>query len=231
MPRTALAAAALVALLTLTACGPSRDGRMTTEAPPADWETTLSEDRERKNREFLDDPGSPLLAADRARDATLAYFPPDPGWRYVGTLQRYPTASRLTVVTTTGGRRPCARVGWVSFVRDGVAHNLQVYRLLDRSDADPADLFLPFADPTNGESTYDAGRYVELERGDDGRWILDFNRAYNPWCAYGDPSRFACPVPPRENRLPIPVTAGERRFDSGVDEGVSETGREGRPPT
>ena len=91
---------------------------------------------------------------------------------------------------------------------------LQVYRLLDLPERSGGDgLFLPFKDQTTGKETYAAGRYVDLDGPDDGPFVLDFNLAYNPSCAYGEPERFQCPVTPAENRLPIAVTAGERGPD------------------
>ncbi len=95
---------------------------------------------------------------------------------------------------------------------------LQVYRLLDLPDRPGGEgLFLPFKDETTGKESYAAGRYVDLEGPDGGPFVLDFNRAYNPSCAYGDPERFQCPVTPAENALPISVTAGERGPAPAVD--------------
>jgi len=71
-------------------------------------------------------------------------------------------------------------------------------------------LFIPFRDSTSGSETYGAGRYVEAEPLGDGRFELDFNRAYNPYCAYNDAWR--CPLPPRENWLTVPIRAGELSF-------------------
>jgi uncharacterized protein (DUF1684 family) len=87
---------------------------------------------------------------------------------------------------------------------------LQAYK------SDPADdrLFVPFRDKTSGDETHGAGRYLDLEPERhltaDGTWILDFNEAYNPWCAYSD--AYACPLVPPENWLPVPVWAGEKEY-------------------
>jgi uncharacterized protein (DUF1684 family) len=99
----------------------------------------------------------------------------------------------------------------VTFLRGGRVVALHVYRLLDLPErAGGEGLFLPFKDQTTGKETYPAGRYVDLVGPDGGPFVLDFNRAYNPSCAYGEPERFQCPVTPAENALPIAVTAGER---------------------
>ena len=87
---------------------------------------------------------------------------------------------------------------------------LTAYRIAgpegETGDADA--LFVPFLDATSGTETYGAGRYLDLEPDEDGTWTLDFNLAYHPSCVY-DP-RFSCPLTPPENRLPLPVEAGER---------------------
>jgi uncharacterized protein (DUF1684 family) len=74
-------------------------------------------------------------------------------------------------------------------------------------------LFLPFGDATNGTQTYAGGRYVDLRELSDGRLRLDFNRAYNPYCAYN--ARWVCPLPPAQNRMAVAVRAGERSYPYG----------------
>jgi uncharacterized protein len=204
------AIAACVAAGVLAACGPA-DGPMTPIPPPRSWERDLASHRAARDEAFRSDPDSPLPRAARATFTGLTYYPVDPSWRYGGMIEAYPTPEKLTIVTTGGEVRPGERWGRVRFVRDGQVFTLQVYRLLDQPDRPGGDgLFLPFKDATTGKETYAAGRYVDLEGPDGGPFTLDFNRAYNPSCAYGEPQRFQCPVTPAENTLPIAVTAGER---------------------
>ena len=102
------------------------------------------------------------------------------------------------------------KIGYVSFELGDGTHTLQVYRLLDQPPTpDSPGFFLPFTDATSGEDTYPGGRYVELDGPEGGPYVLDFNRAHNPYCAYGAPERFACPVTPPANRLEIPIEVGE----------------------
>jgi uncharacterized protein (DUF1684 family) len=90
--------------------------------------------------------------------------------------------------------------------------------LLDaRETGTAADLFVPFMDATTGKETYPAGRYVNLEEAGPGRYILDFNLAFNPSCAYGAPERFQCPRTPAENRLLVPIRAGERGWQAAEE--------------
>lgn len=199
-----------LALLTLSACGNAPEP-MTPVPPPTSWEAEIAADRAARDEAFRQDPDSPLPRAARAGFTGLEYFPIDPGWRYGGAIEAYPAPERTTIVTTMGEPRPAERWGRVRFLHDGRVLTLQVYRLLDLPDrAGGAGLFLPFKDATSGKETYAAGRYVDLEGPDGGPFTLDFNRAYNPSCAYGEPERFQCPATPADNVLPIAVTAGER---------------------
>ena len=179
--------------------------------PPSSWTAELRHERAARDASFRTDPDSPLPRAARAAFRGLDYFDADPGWRYAGAVTPYATPERFNIVTTAGETRPAERWGYVTFEHGGRILTLQVYRLLDQADrTGGAGLFLPFKDATTGKTTYAAGRYVDLEGTEGGPFTLDFNRAYNPSCAYGEPERFRCPVTPAENALPVAVAAGER---------------------
>ncbi len=216
--RRAVTSALVAGLVASSACDPSRV-TMSSIPPPRSWEQDLAALRHARDATFASAPDSPLPVAQRAAFRGLTYFPPDPAWRYAGSVERYPTAERITIVTTNGTPRPCERWGRVTFARDGRVLTLQLYRLLDLPDRPGGEgLFLPFKDRTTGRETYPAGRYVDLEGPDGGPFVLDFNHAYNPSCAYGEPERFQCPVTPAENALPVAVTAGERGPAHAADE-------------
>jgi hypothetical protein len=201
------------ALVVGAACSPTGSGRMVVVPAPQDWRERLLQSRADKDRVFVEDPQSPLLPEDRAGFRGLEYWPPDPGLRFVGPIHPYEAPERVSLVTTSGKQRPGERYGWLSFVHDDQVLVLQIYRLLDAPPTDgAAALFLPFADETSGRETYPAGRYVDLEQLPDGRYVLDFNRAANPSCAYGAPERYACPVTPAANRLAVRIAAGERGY-------------------
>ena len=106
---------------------------------------------------------------------------------------------------TMGNVRPYRVAFRVHLVRQDIPFTLTVFR----SGEDPS-LFLPFQDATTGRDTYGVGRYVYVEPGPDGKVVVDFNTAYNPYCAYND--RWACPLVPPENRVPLAVTAGEKKY-------------------
>ena len=107
--------------------------------------------------------------------------------------------------TTTGEVRAYRRSGKVSFEVDGEPATLTLYTTPHGNG-----WFVPFRDATSGTETYGAGRYLDLERTGDGSVMLDFNLAYNPYCAYDQ--RYSCPLPPVENWLQVPIRAGERNY-------------------
>jgi len=108
--------------------------------------------------------------------------------------------------TSTGERRSMRRVGVLSFTLQG--RQLQLSAFVEAGAPDTDRLFVPFADQTSGKETYGPGRYLDLDRTATSIYLVDFNRAYNPYCAYN--SKYDCPYPPRENNLPLAIRAGER---------------------
>jgi len=209
---TSLLAAGIISAI--SGCAGHADGVMEPIPAPASWIQRITEERRLKDEQFKMDPASPILPADLPIFRGLNYWPPDPSYRFVGSLHVYERPERFMIVTTVGKPRPCEKYGNVRFLLRGTACTLQVYRLLDTEPlAGASRLFLPFTDMTTGKETYPAGRYVNLEGPEGGPYLLDFNRASNPWCAYGAPERFACPAAPAENRLTVRVEAGERVFE------------------
>ena len=204
----------LLALLLVAAAGCARQPEaepMTAVPPPPDWRAAILAHREDRDWRFRLDPDTPLRPQDMPAFRGLTYWDPDPAYRLVGPLQRHAEPERFTIVTTSGQQRPCERHGAFTFDLRGRRCTLQVYRLLDSTPTGTAqDLFVPFTDVTTGTLTYPAGRYVDVQEQGSGTYVLDFNMAYNPLCAYGAPERYQCPVAPKENRLPVAVEAGER---------------------
>lgn len=145
-------------------------------------------------------------APGRTQFAGLDYFPADPSWRYSAAWKPHQPERTIDIATVIGTIEPMRNPGALEFERDGVAYRLEA---LQEEGSD--QLFVIFADRTSGGETYGAGRYLYTPAPDaDGRVTLDFNRAYNPPCAF---SEFAtCPLPPPENRLDLRVTAGELKY-------------------
>lgn len=160
--------------------------------------------RAAKDRFFKEHPQSPLTDAQRESFSGLRYFPESPALRLALPLEPFAEESLLVMQTSTGDSRTYRRLGRLRFAVDGQEVALTVF-------ADEADsLFLPFADALAGDETYGAGRYLEPEPLGDGRVLVDFNLAYNPYCAYND--GWSCPITPLENRLQVAIRAGEQVF-------------------
>ena len=152
--------------------------------------------------------GSPIPVAERDAFTGLPYYPVDASLRFDDrTLEPYTgkEPSNFQIPTSDGRLRPAHRAGILAFDLGGEQRVLTAYTF-DGGDGD--SLFVPFLDTTSGNETYGAGRYLDLEPGDDGRYTLDFNLAYHPSCVFD--IRFSCPLTPAENRLPIRIEAGER---------------------
>jgi hypothetical protein len=151
------------------------------------------------------DPESPRL-----RDGPPArWFDPDPALRMVARLEREGAPREEVVLSTRGNRRRAQRLGRFSFAVGGRTLQLTALRLLEPG-VDEAALSIFFRDATTGHETYAVGRYLEPEPvpGSPDLYVLDFNRAYNPTCAFSP--HYNCPIPPRENVLPVAIRAGER---------------------
>ena len=153
---------------------------------------------------------SPLSDQDKKGFQGLSYFPVNRAMRFSAQLHRYPAPTSVRLGTNTGEIRSGLRYGYFEFQVGGQIYKLQVYRLEDAPEDGGAQLFVPFRDSTSGQETYAAGRYIDLKENTTGAYDLDFNRAYNPFCAYN--TKYSCPVPPSENTLKVPIRAGEKRF-------------------
>jgi hypothetical protein len=180
-----------------------------------DWQEAIERNRERKERYFRENQRSPI--PPELRDEAfpgLDFYDVDPDYRFELELDRYDDPETVVVETTADGEQTYRRVGEFRFAVDGTEVTLDAFEPTDGSDR----LWVPFRDATSGDETYGAGRYVDLEpaedRRDDGTWILDLNRAYNPTCAYNP--AYECPLVPASNWLDVPIEAGERDFPVDV---------------
>jgi hypothetical protein len=168
-----------------------------------------------KDAYFRSGERSPIPVAERADFTGLPYFDVDESLRFEGlALEPYAgTEPRTFTIPTSDGRlRPAERAGTFRFEVGGVPCTLTAYIFEGGSTE---SVFVPFLDGTTGVESYGAGRYLDLEREDDGTFALDFNIAYHPSCVY-DP-RFSCPLTPAENRLPVRIEAGERLPEAPAD--------------
>lgn len=165
--------------------------------------TELETFRARKDEFFQAHPNSPLSPEEQKDFGGLVYFPEHPDLRFDVVVEPFEEQATITMQTSTGDAQAFVRYGRFTFTVDGQEAQLTVY-------ANEQGIFLPFADALAGSETYGAGRYLEPEPLGDGRLHVDFNLAYNPYCAYND--AWSCPITPLENRLKVAIRAGEKLF-------------------
>jgi uncharacterized protein (DUF1684 family) len=159
--------------------------------------------RRGKDEFFRGDPQSPLTQGQRKKFAGLNYFPENPALRLELDVEEFPEKEEGPIQTSTGDVQYFQRFGRIHFSVDGQAASLTLLR-------NENGFFLPFVDSLAGTETYPAGRYLEPELLGPRRLLIDFNYAYNPYCAYNP--RWSCPLTPFENRLKVPIRAGEKLF-------------------
>jgi uncharacterized protein (DUF1684 family) len=161
--------------------------------------------RAEKNEFFGHDLQSPLTTQQKRDFHGLKYFPENPELRLEVKADPLPVKERVEMQTSTGDVQIYFRHSHFQFEVEGQQAELTIYE-------GDYGFFLPFVDALAGKETYPAGRYLEPEPLPDGRFLVDFNIAYNPYCAYNE--HWSCPLTPFENRVKVPIRAGEKIFDS-----------------
>jgi uncharacterized protein (DUF1684 family) len=178
------------------------------EDPMEHREEKLKEFRVKKDRFFKEDTHSPLKEADRKKFKGLLYYPINLQYALIGSIERYPTGLKPIYVhlsTSKGKEKKYVKYGCFKFRWKGKGYILQIYRPLGGGE-----FFLPFKDKTSGIETYSEGRYLYIEPMPGGKVLIDFNRAYNPFCAFNE--KYICPFAPQENWLNIAIQAGEKHY-------------------
>lgn len=148
------------------------------------------------------DPQSPRFKLYKG----LSYFPPDVAYRYELALTPNPKSDITIIMSTRGNQRRAERVGWFEFYVGETPVKLEALRLLEPGVGE-TDLGIFFRDATTGKESYELGRYVDVKKLPNGKFLLDFNFTYNPACAYSD--HYNCPIPPKANVLTVAIRAGE----------------------
>ena len=148
----------------------------------------------------------------------MNFFDINEDFKVAAQFQLTPDAEPFDMATYSGQTRQYIKYGHLTFTLNGEEHQLAIYQSLRlRNIPQYKDyLFLPFKDFTNGETSYGGGRYLDFEKGDikEGQLVIDFNKSYNPYCAYSD--GYSCAVPPKENHLQTAVEAGEANYEKPV---------------
>lgn len=172
---------------------------------------TIQSKRHNSKKEIISENRAPLQASDTSM---LDYYVPDIGWKLEAKILLTPDDTVFQMPTSSGKTKPYKRFGIAKMQHGGKEFQLSIYQNQNfLNDPELKDyLFIPFLDATNGESTYEGGRYIDLRLYEikNGVAVIDFNLCYNPYCAYS--TGYNCPVPPIENRLQIKIEAGEKKF-------------------
>lgn len=177
------------------------------------YNDTIAKHRTGKNIRLMYSESTPLTTQQISSFKGLNYFPPDIRFRIEATLVRDSEPEVVFLTTTTDRMPEYLKYGEVRFVIDTMEFRLIAYQNKKLLDVvrDEDNLFIPFRDGTSGAETYEGGRYIDCKIPDEGQTtLLDFNKAYNPYCAYNP--RFSCVIPPEENRLPVRIEAGEKKL-------------------
>jgi len=196
-PSVFLSVLSLLSVLSVLAC------RNTPPDEPKDYAAKIAAARAAKDAEFASSE-DPIPKARHKDLLPLNYFPIDPEYNVPGVLKRVDDKTVFEMPTSTGTKRDMRRVGSLEFTLKGAPLKLTVFLEV----AEPDHLFIAFTDLTSGTETYPAGRYLDLPPNGTNIYEVDFNRAYNPYCYYN--LSYECPYPPPENRLKIPIRAGEK---------------------
>jgi len=157
--------------------------------------------RAEKDEFFAHHPDSPLTKEQKRLFRGLSYFPENPNLRLEVEVEQIPDLLEIEIQTSTGDVQTYDRFGRFRFTVDGQEAVLTIF-------TNQNGYFLPFVDALAGKETYPAGRYLEPEPLKNGKFTVDFNLAYNPYCAYNE--YWSCPLTPFENRLKVAIAAGEK---------------------
>jgi len=165
--------------------------------------TVLTDFRKKKDEFYATDAQSPLSEEQKRTFTGLHYYPENPDLKFTLTIEEFVHKEMVSIQTSKGDVRSYERFGKITFPIEGKSVSLTIYKA-------EQDFFLPFIDSQAGKETHPAGRYLEIEPLTDGKYLVDFNMAYNPYCAYND--RWSCPLTPPENHLSVAIRAGEKIF-------------------
>lgn len=164
------------------------------------------------NLEYADKDSSPLTKRDFKTFSSLDFYTIKPDLIIEATFKRTPNEKSFDMLTTTSRLARYVKYGIAKFTMDGKDVQLNIYQNIDliKKEEYKDYLFLPFTDLTNGKESYYGGRYIDLRIPKENTINIDFNQAYNPYCAYNN--KYSCPIPPKENSLDVAIKAGVKKY-------------------
>lgn len=166
--------------------------------------------RAAKNNEMKTNPQSPFNMDPKAHFENLKYYNPNPNFVFTSRLYEYDRKDTILIYGTKGEERKVEKFGYVKFNYKSKPYKMNVYKGISRTGEEYYSLW--FTDKTTNNNTYGVGRYIDFEKNKDKDYVytIDFNLAYNPYCAYS--SKYSCAVPTKEDYLDLAVEAGEKKF-------------------
>ncbi|MCU7489983.1 MAG: DUF1684 domain-containing protein [Ignavibacteria bacterium] len=166
--------------------------------------------RQKKDHEMQNDPQSPFNFKGKVHFEPLKYFDVDPSYVFKSKLYEYENKDTVTVFGTKGEPRKAVRFGYISFISEGRKIKMNVYKGVTRTGQEYYSIW--FTDRTTNNESYGVGRYLDFEKVDNPDYIytIDFNQAYNPYCAYSP--NYSCAVPTKDDYVDIEIKAGEKKF-------------------
>ena len=190
-------------ILLLYSCGPKVDET---------YRRQIAADRMKENEEFLNPVTSPLDSTELLSFKGLRYFPVDEAYKVIAKIERFQNQDTFALPHSHERTKTYRKFGKISFSLKDQNHELILLESAHKKPGYENYILLCFKDETSGKTTYGAGRYIDLIIPEKDEIEVDFNKAYNPYCAYSE--RYTCPIPPKENTLNIAVEAGVK-YDNG----------------
>jgi uncharacterized protein (DUF1684 family) len=196
----------LVILIAVSSCTNDKKENSLDEA----YINKLKQERENKDWEMKYDSHSPFNVDTAAHHIPLKYFEPSAEFIFKSKLFRYNDQDTVSVFGTKGEERKAIKTGYIILNYNGKEHNLNIYKSFGRDGQEYYSIW--FTDKTTGKESYHVGRYIDFEinPNPEFEYTIDFNRAYNPYCAYSD--KFTCPIPRKEDYIVFAIRAGEKNF-------------------
>lgn len=184
------------------------------EIYPQDHKAEIEEFQNEMNEAFKSEDESPLTKEAKKKFKGLKFFRINEKYRVEADFERTKDAEPFKMQTTTDRQPTYEKYGVATFNIDGQTYQLNIYQSHDLREMEEYKnhLFLPFKDLTSGKQSYGGGRFIDLEIPEGDKIIIDFNKAYNPYCAYNH--HYSCPIPPKENDLELKVLAGVKKYKS-----------------
>jgi len=176
------------------------------------YATGILNERALKDTEMRTDDKSPIPVEEKAAFKNLNYYKPGVSFRKEATFERFDKATHFLMKTSTDRLPEYSIYGVVRFRHKKKSYSLNVYQNIElvKKPGYEKHLFIPFNDETNGNETYGGGRFLDVTETGADTLVIDFNKAYNPYCAYNH--KYSCPIPPEANSLKFKVKAGEKKW-------------------